>query len=126
MVTRTGTNASETLAGTADADFLYGKGADDTLSGFNGDDFLEGGLDNDTLNGSTGTDTASYRDATDTVTVSLVTLRSSGAMGVDILNSMENIDGGSYADVLTGNWAANTLRGLDGDDLISGGIDNDV
>jgi Ca2+-binding RTX toxin-like protein len=62
---RQGTNADESLVGTAAGDTLNGLGGDDSLfgssgddclNGGNGDDWLAGGAGNDTLNGGPGAD----------------------------------------------------------------------
>ncbi|MEK0083025.1 M10 family metallopeptidase C-terminal domain-containing protein [Benzoatithermus flavus] len=131
----TGTAKANTLSGLAGADLLLGLAGNDTLSGGEGSDTLRGGLGNDLLDGGNGIDTASYRDATASVTVSLLTGRSSGALGVDTLVGIESLEGSAYADTLTGHAGANTLGGqqgddklygLDGDDWLYGGSGNDL
>jgi Ca2+-binding RTX toxin-like protein len=126
MVTRTGDAGPNTLVGTSRADFLYGRGGDDSLLGRAGDDFLEGGMGVDTLHGGSGSDTAGYRDARGGVSVDLVTHRSAGAAGVDVLSGIENLDGGRHADTLGGDEGDNRLRGFGGDDGLVGGEGNDV
>jgi Ca2+-binding RTX toxin-like protein len=56
-VTRTGTRASQTLAGGDFGDTLNGAGGDDTLFGHGGNDMLIGGAGSDTLLGGDGNDT---------------------------------------------------------------------
>jgi Ca2+-binding RTX toxin-like protein len=126
MVTRIGGAGSDTLIGTSRADSLYGKGGDDSLLGRAGGDFLEGGLGDDTLHGGPGSDTASYRDATGSVSVDLVTHRSAGAAGADVLSGVENLDGGRHADMLAGDEAGNQLRGWGGNDGLAGYEGDDV
>ena len=55
-VNRTGTAASQTLAGGDFDDTLSGLGGDDTLYGHGGNDTLDGGAGNDTLIGGAGND----------------------------------------------------------------------
>ena len=51
-----GTNAGETLNGTAGNDLILGFGGNDTLNGLGGNDILVGGEGSDTLNGNEGND----------------------------------------------------------------------
>ena len=60
-VNRTGTNASQTLAGGAFDDTLSGLGGNDRLFGHGGNDNLNGGNGNDVLNGGGGNDTPPWR-----------------------------------------------------------------
>jgi Ca2+-binding RTX toxin-like protein len=74
----TGTNAANTLVGTAWSDILNGEGGNDTLLGQAGDDLLNGGAGNDDL---------------------------SGGQGQDILNGdagNDELDGGQGADIMAG------------------------
>lgn len=52
----TGTNASETLTGSARDDHIIGLDGNDTLHGLPGNDLIEGGAGNDTLHGNDGND----------------------------------------------------------------------
>jgi uncharacterized delta-60 repeat protein len=56
VVTRIGTNSSETIMGTAGNDVIYGFGGNDTILGLGGNDLLCGGTGNDTLRGGGGDD----------------------------------------------------------------------
>jgi Ca2+-binding RTX toxin-like protein len=56
ILTRTGTEADDSLVGTALGDGLYGNGGDDTLDGGAGADFIDGGSGNDLLIGGAGAD----------------------------------------------------------------------
>jgi CSLREA domain-containing protein len=116
----TGTAKADTLSGLAGHDLLLGLAGHDTLSGGEGGDTLRGGVGNDRIDGGNGLDTASYRDATAGITASLLTGRSSGVLGVDVLTSIENLEGSAYADTLTGNGGANTLGGRAGNDKLYG------
>ena len=127
MPTFIGTNASDIITPT----YRSGGGprpgnGPDTIYGYGGADTLGGGLGNDWLDGGAGTDTASYADAIGNVAVSLVTNRSSGALGVDTLVSIENVTGGAGHDTITGNSGANVLRGGGGNDLVQSGGGTDT
>jgi Ca2+-binding RTX toxin-like protein len=96
---------------------MGGSGAD-TLKGGPGDDILDGGSGNDTVN---------YSDALSGVTVSLaVTARqNTGGGGQDKLDSIENLTGSAFNDVLTGDDGANSINGGKGDDILVGGAGTD-
>ena len=51
-----GTNAADTLVGTALNDVINGLGGNDTITGLAGDDTLSGGIGNDNMNGGVGND----------------------------------------------------------------------
>jgi Ca2+-binding RTX toxin-like protein len=116
------------LLGTAQADSLCGSADADILEAFAGDDLLEGRGGNDHLDGGDGVDTASYATATGGVRVdlSLVGVQDTGSAGSDVLVSIENLIGSSFADVLRGNAGANRIDAGAGDDLIDGGAGEDT
>ena len=117
----------ENLTGSAYADTLTGDAGANILDGGAGDDLLVGGLGADVLKGGTGIDTVSYAAATSGVTVALglTTVQSTGGGGSDTVQTVENLIGTAYNDVLSGDVGVNVLDGGDGDDLISGGAGND-
>jgi beta-glucanase (GH16 family)/Ca2+-binding RTX toxin-like protein len=117
-----GSAFNDTLTGDAHANLLIGGGSSDTLKGGDGDDVLAGGAGDDRLVGGAGLDTASYFDAPGGVTVDLRRLdaQDTGAGGHDILSSIENLTGSSFADSLTGSSVANRLDGGAGDDTLVG------
>jgi Ca2+-binding RTX toxin-like protein len=116
----------ENLTGSFYNDFLQGDDHDNVLSGGWGDDYLVGGAGADTLNGGWGDDSAYYTESTTGVTVYLLTnFASGGDAEGDKLNSIENVYGSGYDDILIGDNGANTLMGLDGDDTIFGLDDDD-
>jgi microcystin-dependent protein len=133
------------FAGTAGVDHLYGGGSDDAISGLGdidtldgngGADVLRGGLGGDTLNGGDGSDWAAYESSASRVRVSLDTGISLDAEAQgDVFNSIENLVGSAFNDVLTGNGGVNSMlggagndrmTGLGGDDFLNGGIGLDV
>jgi Ca2+-binding RTX toxin-like protein len=116
------------LSGGFGNDTLLGGAGNNLLQGGDGDDFLVGGLGSDTIQGGAGIDTVSYvgSDGAGGVTVDLnlitgqsviVGSESSG----DILSGIERVVGSQFGDLLTGNSSDNVLRGLRGNDVISGG-----
>ena len=142
-VTCTGVGAIKIEAGNLDdtvtlttalLSYVYGQDGADTLNGGDGLDMLRGGDGNDVLNGGAGNDTlfgeagddqltgGPGSDTADFVTTTGVTvdLTVSGPQdtgeGVDSLTEVENIDGTSDRDVLTGDAAPNRFIGSGGND----------
>ena len=125
--TLSGLDGSDLLRGAAGSDILQGGDGSDTLGGGDGNDLLAGGAGADYLSGGLGNDTASYATASAGVTVSLIDPQSNvGDAAGDILNSIENLEGSDFGDKLTGNAAANIIKGLNGADLINGGGGSDT
>ncbi len=115
----------ENLTGGSGSDTLVGNQAANVLMGGNGNDTLRGGLGFDTLDGGANTDTADYSDRTQQVALEL-----NGATGTnatvnglteDFVVNIENIIGGSDADILFGDANGNRIDGNGGADKISGG-----
>ena len=116
---KTGTNASETIEGTAFGDLISGLGGDDVINGLQGDDCLNGGAGRDTLSGSSGRDRLSGGTGRD---------RLAGASGVDRLSGAsgnDRLSGGSAGDRLSGGGGRDRLSGGGGRDRLSGGVGND-
>ncbi|MDW8309173.1 MAG: M10 family metallopeptidase C-terminal domain-containing protein, partial [Verrucomicrobiales bacterium] len=149
-----GGKGNDTLQGGLGDDVLLGGEGQDVLTGGNGNDRLVGGPDNDQLNGGADNDTYEF-DAddplgadqindpggTDTLDFSPTQSRSVvvnlGAAGAQVVNPnltltiaagviIENAIGGDQADHLTGNAAANRLRGGLGNDVLDGAGDIDA
>ena len=134
-----GTDAANTMTGTALGDRLYGLRGNDTLNGNSGADVLVGGFGSDllrggsgfdvlvggagadTLDGGTGFDFASYQTSAGAVTVDLLRpdLNTGHASG-DSLVGIEGLIGGLGDDALYGNEDGNRLAGGNGDDLLVG------
>ncbi len=131
----TGADGNDTLIGTAsDEDFLLGGSGDDNLRGRDGGDLLDGGF---------GSDTADYSDQVSTGLIQVsprpddltfegitVSLReywtNTGYAAGDTYNSIENIRGSRYADVLEGDDDNNILYGNGGFDDLYGFGGSDV
>ncbi|QBE62422.1 beta strand repeat-containing protein [Pseudoduganella lutea] len=107
----------ERVRGSAFADSIVGSAADNVLTGGGGSDTLDGGL---------GSDTASYADVAGSVTASLLTASASTAGVSDVLRNIENLEGGAFADTLTGDGGRNVLDGSSGNDVLRGGGGNDT
>ncbi|MBO9560652.1 MAG: hypothetical protein J7515_18975 [Caulobacter sp.] len=149
MALISGGAGDDVLVGTSGSDSLDGGAGNDSLSGGAGLDALRGGTGDDVLDGGTGGerlpslivdqnnltaeiavnggDLADYGDATVGVTVNLtLTGPQNTGWGMDTLVNIEDINGGSGADILTGNDLANMLLGGGGDDQLNGGGGDDV
>lgn len=121
-----GDDQDNRLQGLNGDDLLHGRSGEDTLHGGAGDDSLSGGTDADELFGGGGSDTASYANAAEGLTVHLaLPSRNTGEAAGDRFNSIENITGSSFNDLLYGDDGANVLRGGDGNDRLLSGAGND-
>jgi Ca2+-binding RTX toxin-like protein len=103
-------------------DTVLGSQFSDSLKGFDGNDTLVGGAGGDILVGGTGTDTASYATAAAAVVVVMeATSSNTGDALGDSYNSIENLAGSAFNDVLYGTTnIANVLNGAAGNDILVG------
>jgi len=120
-----GVAGNDYISGWGGNDNLIGGFGNDVLVGGEGNDTLSGGFDNDTLYGGNGIDTADYSYAYQGMSVNLGTGSAqvnvyNAPVDTDYLNSIENITGSYYGDVLQGDDGANRIVGLSGDDYIAG------
>jgi Ca2+-binding RTX toxin-like protein len=122
-----GGSAGDQLTGDGGANALYGYGGADQLDGAGGDDTLFGLGGADTFLGGAGIDMVSYQEQSAPVIASVGGGADDGTAGEgdDIGGDVENINGGSGDDQLTGDGAANVLAGGQGGDQLdgSGGTD---
>lgn len=117
-------------------DVLIGTEERDTLTGTNAaPETIEGGDGPDTLNGGAGDgvyDTVSYVNSDRGVRVNLGNNSASrGHASGDIISGFENVTGSAYDDYLTAvvgtpGQIGSTLKGLDGDDILEGGLGSDT
>jgi Ca2+-binding RTX toxin-like protein len=138
-----GDEGADAMDGAAGDDVLRGGPGDDDLAGGPDDDDLYGGADNDMMDGGLGADLLNGGADKDTVSYSSRTIgvdvtiggggsddgsKEDGAEGErDVVRgSVENVRGGSGADVLIGNEGANQLTGNLGADELRGGDGRDV
>jgi Ca2+-binding RTX toxin-like protein len=135
---------ADSLLGGTGADRLYGRAGSDTLNGGAGDDYEDGGGGDDTFDqeaapngadtlegGSGAHDLADYSGRTAQVDVGLEGKADDGDFATNendnVLNTVEDIDGGSGPDILFGSGTVdNTIDGGPGWDLLSGYEGNDV
>ncbi|MFL6857654.1 MAG: M10 family metallopeptidase C-terminal domain-containing protein, partial [Allosphingosinicella sp.] len=124
----------ENLLGSAFNDSLTGDANANTLSGGAGDDTLNPGTNGagavDLLDGGAGLDTASFAGQTGVVTATLNgaadAIAAVNGVAVATLRSIENLTGGTGADILTGDSNANVIDGGLGDDVLVGGAGIDT
>jgi Ca2+-binding RTX toxin-like protein len=116
-----GNEIDNIITGSNGENQLFGNAGFDTLIGGEDNDTLIGGLDPDILNGGNGNDTASYSTALSSIIANLSNPQTNtgDALG-DTYISIENLVGSQFSDSLTGDSQANYLWGLDGDDSIDG------
>nr|WP_280529685.1 cadherin domain-containing protein [Novosphingobium aerophilum] len=118
---------NDILAGNSGFDLLRGEAGNDVLYGGTGNDVLDGGSGADTLIGGLGQDAASYASAAAAVRamLSAPSTNSGDAIG-DTYTGIEDLIGGSGADVLGGDAGQNVLTGGAGNDQLMGGAGDDV
>jgi VCBS repeat-containing protein len=121
QVSARGLASRDVLTGnTLDNDIDGGQG-DDQLDGRDGDDLLAGGAGADILLGGSGSDTAGHAGAMDGVLADLAQpAANSGDAEGDVYDSIENLAGSAFDDILRGDGGSNRLEGAAGDDLLQG------
>jgi Ca2+-binding RTX toxin-like protein len=122
-----GVDGVRELAGAGGDDRLAAGASGTTLRGEDGDDLLIGSRGGDFIYGGQGNDTASYANAVDSVVVRLDAdgENSFGGGGNDVFNSIENVIGSSFDDVIEGDEFDNRLTGAQGVDHLFGGAGDD-
>ncbi len=118
---------ADTITGTSGANIIRTNGGIDNVSAGDGNDIVEGGIGGDTLDGGLGVDTVDYSSSNSNVTVNLGNNTASGGHATgDIISNFENITGGVFDDILTGDGGANILNGGAGADRLTGGGGDDL
>lgn len=122
-----GGSGNDIIAGNSGFDTLKGEAGDDVLYGGTGDDTLDGGTGKDVLVGGSGLDAASYASTSAAVRVQLSAsgTNTGDALG-DEYDSIENVIGGSGADIIGGDDGQNELTGGRGNDQLAGGAGDDT
>jgi Ca2+-binding RTX toxin-like protein len=120
-----GGSGYDKLNGGDGADILYGDDGTDLMSGGAGDDTFIGGAGLFGMGGGPDVDTVDFAEMRAGINVTLsgasMANVSSGAAHLGWVASIENVTGGSGADVITGDEIANKLVGNAGGDMIRGG-----
>ncbi|MEM7213313.1 MAG: calcium-binding protein, partial [Pseudomonadota bacterium] len=121
-----GNDGADTLRGLGGDDGLFGGAGGDRLEGGTGNDTLEGGAGADFMYGGEGIDTVSYESSALGVFIDLgnATVDLGDAVG-DRITGFENATGSAFDDLIYGDTGGNTLRGLDGTDIVLAGDGND-
>ncbi|SUD59644.1 heme peroxidase [Ectopseudomonas oleovorans] len=133
-----GTNAANTLNGTALDDHILGLGGNDVLNGLAGNDILDGGAGNDTLDGGLGADVMLGGLGNDIYIVDNLgdqVIEAAGAGTDTVRTTLLSYGLGENVEHLTfigsgnftgyGNALANTLTGGAGNDVLDGGAGAD-
>ena len=115
----------ETVNGTAADDTIEGNAGFDTLHGMAGNDVLLWSGGGDLFYGGAGIDTVSYAAANTGVLVNLHTGETDLAAWGEQFDSIENLMGSEFDDVLVGDAGNNHLIGGAGDDILCGGDGQD-
>ena len=118
-----GTAYNDRIYGTYGADVFAGHHGNDIIRARSGNDKIYALGDGDKIYGGLGIDTVDYAFAGEGITADLAA--GYGGNGLDLLDSVENLSGSLFDDVLKGNNYSNTLYGNLGMDLIQalGGSD---
>ena len=118
----------QAVGGAGNDVFIGGAGKDQLRGGAGNDRFIAIKLDgNDDYVGGLGIDAYDVSRTDAAATINLQTGRASSLdIGADRLSGIENVVGGSGADIITGDRLANLLSGRNGNDTISAGAGNDT
>jgi len=126
-----GSVLAETLQGSSGNDILIGNGGGDSLSGGGGDDILTDGnpaihgFFARTFDGGNGTDLVDFSASNGAVVnLSNNTATSNGASYT--INNIENVLGGKFNDIITGDSNNNVIFGGASSDVLKGGIGYDT
>jgi Ca2+-binding RTX toxin-like protein len=123
-----GSAAANVLTGGVGDDTLAGGSGNDTLSGGAGGDVFDGGFGADVMSGGDGNDRASYTTRSARIAADLDGASDDGELGEgdNVQADVEELVGGSGADILRGNGSPNELVGGAGTDRLEGLGANDV
>lgn len=130
-----GTLEGNLIQGMSNVDYIFGRRGDDTLEGGIGDDVLFGGVGVDVLIGGAHRDRAQYSESLSALVLDLQDpWRNTGEAAGDSYDSIEDLAGGGFDDLIYGDTGANRLfgregadqlYGRDGDDYLNGGAHAD-
>src|SRR4029079_6616120 len=98
--------------------------------GGGGGDIIKGAGGNDVIDGGIGSDAVDFTDKAVAGTLMLSgpadAIATVGGIAEDTVRNVENIFGGSAADILTGDGSNNLIRGGGGADILDGGTGLDT
>lgn len=121
-----GGSVADSLSGGAGEETLIGGPGADQIHGGEAPDILIGGPGADLLDGQGGSDLADYSAAGAAVTVTLDGTANDGLASEGDNAQVEDVLGGDFGDILSGDGNANTLLGGEGVDQIGGGAGDDT
>lgn len=114
-------NNSLSIGSSSDNYYRTMMSGNDTITGSSGDDKIYGSKGNDAINGGAGIDVLSFKGFSTGVNVDLSLGTASNYYGKSSVLNVEDVEGSSYGDVLTGNSLNNSFQGFAGNDMINGG-----
>jgi hypothetical protein len=124
-----GTEANDSLQGTATADTILGLGGNDNLYGEGGDDLIDAGAGNDFIMptataayGAYGQDIVLGGEGDDLINYNFSTVKAT----IDGGEGTDNLFGGSAADMIDGGAGDDRIGGNAGGDTMSGGSGSDT
>ncbi|WP_132446719.1 pre-peptidase C-terminal domain-containing protein [Sulfitobacter indolifex] len=121
-----GTFGDNQIQGMANVDYIFGRRGVDTLEGGIGDDVLFGGVGADMLIGGVHRDRAQYSESLTALVLDLMNSgNNTGEAAGDSYDSIEDLAGGSFADVIYGDLSDNRLFGREGSDQLFGRAGDD-
>jgi Ca2+-binding RTX toxin-like protein len=116
-----GSAPANVILGTSATDNLWGTVGDDVIRGGGDIDFLYGSPGNDTYDGGDGRDLVLFLESPQALRIDLaITGPQNTGEGYDTFESIEQVSGSAYGDVLYGDAGANGLSGQGGDDQLNG------
>ena len=122
-----GNSLNNLILGLDGNDTLQGRVGDDTLQGGNNNDILEGGAGADVIDGGAGFDLAVYWNSTAAIRLDMADMAvNTGDAAGDSFVSIEQINGTAFADSISGDGAANSIYGGDGNDTLVGRAGSDL
>jgi len=134
-VTITGTDAADTLEGSAGHEVIMGNGGNDVIRTYGGHDRVYAGAGNDKMfaydgmeqfHGEGGTDYVFYTQSTEAVNVDLAANTGQGGYAEgDTYYGVEAVRGSLYNDTIAGDAGNDKLYGYKGDDALVGRGGND-
>lgn len=124
-----GTDAADSLAGSATHDRILAGLGDDSASGKDGNDVIDGGAGNDMIDGGKGDDTLLGGDGIDTLVGNSGNDSLDGGAGNDTLmgeSGDDRLSGGAGDDIVNAGSGADTLLADAGNDTLDGGSELDT